>query len=335
MTENNRILFKSRPVGWVDSSNFKLVKEPVSEPGPGEVLVRNIFLSLDPYMRGRMRDEKRYTAGFELGKVLDGGGVGEVMRSNNASLVPGDLVTGRLGWENYTVAARGLLTKVDGKVGSLSHYLGVLGMPSMTAWVGMRNIGQPGEGETVFVSAASGAVGQIAGQIAKLNGCYVAGSVGSDEKVAYVIGELGFDAAFNYKTVSSLDVSLNEVCPSGIDVYFENVGGGMLEAVLLQLNPYARIVACGMISQYNLEEPEGVKNLSTMVGNKVKMQGFIVSDHMDLQPEFFAEMSKWMANGKIKYREDITRGVENAPAAFIGMLKGKNFGKQVIQISDP
>ena len=163
----------------------------------------------------------------------------------------------------------------------------------------------------------------------------MAGSVGSDEKVAYVIGELGFDAAFNYKTVSSLDVSLNEVCPSGIDVYFENVGGGMLEAVLLQLNPYARIVACGMISQYNLEEPEGVKNLSTMVGNKVKMQGFIVSDYMDLQPEFFAEMSKWMANGKIKYREDIIRGVENAPAAFIGMLKGKNFGKQVIQISDP
>ena len=205
----------------------------------------------------------------------------------------------------------------------------------MTAWVGMRNIGQPDEGETVFVSAASGAVGQIAGQIAKLKGCYVAGSVGSDEKVAYVIGELGFDAAFNYNTVSSLDVSLNEVCPSGIDVYFENVGGGMLEAVLLQLNPYARIVACGMISQYNLEEPEGVKNLSTMVGNKVKMQGFIVSDHMDLQPEFFAEMSKWMANGKIKYREDITRGVENAPAAFIGMLKGKNFGKQVIQIADP
>ena len=335
MTENTRILFKSRPLGWVNATHFELVKEPVSEPGPGEVLVRNIFLSLDPYMRGRMRDEKRYTVGFELGKVLDGGGVGEVMRSNNASFVAGDLVTGRLGWENYTVAGHALLTKVDSNVGSLSHYLGVLGMPSMTAWVGMRNIGQPDEGETVFVSAASGAVGQIAGQIAKSNGCYVAGSVGSDEKVAYVIDELGFDAAFNYKTVSSLDESLNGVCPSGIDVYFENVGGSMLEAVLLQLNPYGRIVACGMISQYNLEEPQGIKYLSTIVGNKIKIQGFIVSDHMDLQPEFFAEMSQWMANGKIKYREDIIRGVENAPAAFIGMLKGKNFGKQVIQIADP
>ena len=197
MTENTRILFKSRPLGWVNATHFELVKEPVSEPGPGEVLVRNIFLSLDPYMRGRMRDEKRYTVGFELGKVLDGGGVGEVMRSNNSSFVAGDLVTGRLGWENYTVAGHRLLTKVDSDVGSLSHYLGVLGKPSMTAWVGMRNIGQPDEGETVFVSAASGAVGQIAGQIAKLNGCYVAGSVGSDEKVAYVIDELGFDAAFN------------------------------------------------------------------------------------------------------------------------------------------
>jgi NADPH-dependent curcumin reductase CurA len=208
-------------------------------------------------------------------------------------------------------------------------------MPSMTAWVGMRNIGQAKKGETVYVSAASGAVGQIAGQIAKLQGCYVAGSAGTDEKVAYIKDELGFDAAFNYKTATSLPGALSAVSPNGIDVYFENVGGAMLEAVLLQLNPHARIIACGMISQYNLEQPEGVKNLGTMVGNKVKMQGFIVSDHMDLQPEFFAEMSGWLAGGKIKYRESITQGVENAPAAFIGMLKGENFGKQVVQISEP
>ncbi len=335
MTENTRVLFKSRPTGWVDASHFEIVTVPVADPGPGEILVRNIFLSVDPYMRGRMRDEKRYTAGFALGEVLDGGGVGEVVSSNADGLVPGDLVSGRLGWEKFTVATPDILNKVDGKVASLSHYLGVLGMPSMTAWVGMRNIGEPKEGETVYVSAASGAVGQIAGQIAKLKGCHVAGSAGSDDKVAYVRDELGFDTAFNYKSVSSLDHALMSACPDGIDVYFENVGGAMLDAVLLRANPYARIVACGMISQYNLETPEGVKNLATMVGNKVKMQGFIVSDHMDLQPEFFAEMSQWLAEGKIIYRESITQGVENAPAAFIGMLKGENFGKQVVQVSDP
>jgi len=335
MTENTRVLFKSRPIGWVDASHFEIVTAPMADPGEGEVLVRNIFMSLDPYMRGRMRDEARYTAGFTLGDVLDGGGVGEIVVSNVDQFLAGDLVTGRLGWENFTVTTADLLNKVDGNVGSLSHYLGVLGMPSMTAWVGMRNIGQAKEGEAVYVSAASGAVGQVAGQIAKLQGCYVAGSAGSDQKVAYIRDELGFDGAFNYKTASSLDDALSAACPKGIDVYFENVGGAMLEAVLLQLNPHARIIACGMISQYNLEKPEGVRNLSTMVGNKVKMQGFIVSDHMDLQAEFMAEMSGWLADGKVKYREDVTQGVENAPAAFIGMLKGENFGKQVVQISEP
>ncbi|MBT4042046.1 MAG: NADP-dependent oxidoreductase [Rhodospirillaceae bacterium] len=335
MAENTQILFKSRPTGWVDASHFEVAKGPVAEPGPGEVLVRNIFMSLDPYMRGRMRDQKSYTPGFELGQVLQAGAVGEVTASNDPALAVGDLVEGRLGWETYSVAKAASVNKVDGNVASLSHYLGVLGMPSMTAWVGLRNIGQPKAGETVYVSAASGAVGQVAGQIAKLQGCYVAGSAGSDDKAAYIRDDLGFDAAFNYKTASSLSEGLRQVCPNGIDVYFENVGGAMLDAVLLQLNPYARVVACGMISQYNLEKPEGVKNLGTIVGNKVRMQGFIVSDHMDLKAEFMAEMSGWLAAGKIKYREDITQGIENAPAAFIGMLKGKNFGKQVVQIGDP
>ncbi len=333
MTENTQILFKSRPTGWVDASHFEVAKGPAAEPGPGEVQVRNIFMSLDPYMRGRMRDQKSYTPGFELGQVLQAGAVGEVMASNDPSLAVGDLVEGRLGWETYSVAKAGQVNKVDGKVASLSHYLGVLGMPSMTAWVGLRNIGQPKAGEAVYVSAASGAVGQVAGQIAKLQGCHVAGSAGSDDKVAYIRDELGFDAAFNYKTASSLGDGLAQVCPKGIDVYFENVGGAMLDAVLLKLNPYARVVACGMISQYNLEKPEGVKNLGTVVGNKVRIQGFIVSDHMDLKAEFMAEISGWLAAGKIKYREDITQGIENAPAAFIGMLKGENFGKQVVQIA--
>ena len=334
MTENTQILFKSRPTGGVDASHFEVAAGPVGEPGAGEVLVRNIFMSLDPYMRGRMRDQKSYAPGFELGQVLQAGMVGEVVASNDPSLAVGDLVEGRLGWETYSVAQAGAVNRVDGNVASLSHYLGVLGMPSMTAWVGLRNIGQPREGETVYVSAASGAVGQIAGQIAKMHGCHVAGSAGSFEKAAYIMDELGFDAAFNYKEASSLGDALGQACPDGIDVYFENVGGAMLDAVLLKVNPYARIVACGMISQYNLEKPEGVKNLGTMVGNKVKMQGFIVSDHMDLKSEFMAEMSGWLADGKIKYREDITQGLENAPAAFIGMLKGENFGKQVVQIGE-
>ncbi|MFP6748302.1 MAG: NADP-dependent oxidoreductase [Alphaproteobacteria bacterium] len=335
MTENTQILFKSRPTGWVDASHFEIVQTSLADPGPGEILVRNIFLSLDPYMRGRMRDRKSYTPGFELGKVLQAGAVGEVVASNDLALAEGDLVEGRLGWENYTVVSAALVDKVDGKAASLSHYLGVLGMPAMTAWIGLRNIGQPRTGETVYVSAASGAVGQVAGQIAKMHGCHVAGSAGSDHKVAYIQDELGYDAAFNYKTAPSLDEALAASCPKGIDVYFENVGGAMLDAVLLRVNSYARIVACGMISQYNLAEPKGVKNLSTMVGNKVRMQGFIVSDHMDQKPAFMAEMSGWLAEGKIKYREDITEGIENAPAAFIGMLKGENFGKQIIKISDP
>ena len=333
MAENTRILFKSRPTGWVDASHFEIAKGPVAEPASNEVLIRNIFMSLDPYMRGRMREQKSYTPGFELGQVLQAGAVGEVIVSNDASLAVGDLVEGRLGWETYSVAKATNVNKVDGNVGSLSHYLGVLGMPSMTAWVGLRNIGQPKPGETVYVSAASGAVGQVAGQIAKMLGCHVAGSAGSDAKVAYIRDELGFDTAFNYQTVASLGDALAQACPKGIDVYFENVGGAMLDAVLLKVNPYARIVACGMISQYNLEKPEGVKNLGTIVGNKVKMQGFIVSDHMDLKAEFMAEMSGWLATGKVKYREDITQGIENAPSAFIGMLKGKNFGKKIVRIA--
>lgn len=332
MVANRQILFKSRPTGWVNSSNFEVINGPAAEPGPGEVQVRNIFMSLDPYMRGRMRDQKSYTPGFELGQVLQAGIVGEITISNDESLKVGDIVEGRLGWENYSVSKSNRLNKVDGNIVSLSHYLGVLGMPSMTAWIGLRNIGQPKENEAVYISAASGAVGQIAGQIAKLKGCHVAGSAGSDDKVAYIREELGFDAAFNYKTVASIALGLEHSCPNGIDVYFENVGGEMLDAVLLKLNPYARVVACGMISQYNLEKPQGIKNLGIVVGNKVKIQGFIVSDHMDLKEEFMREMSAWIDEGKIKYREDIIQGLENAPSAFIGMLKGKNFGKQVIQI---
>lgn len=332
---NTRIMFKSRPTGWVAPENFEIVTAEAPEPGPDDVLVRNIYMSLDPYMRGRMNAGKSYISGFQLGEVMMAGVVGQVAASNNAAFAEGDYVNGMLGWENYSLVPGGKgLTKVDPSIAPLSYYLGVLGMPGMTAYVGLLDIGEPKEGDTVYISAASGAVGQIVGQIAKIKGCRVVGSAGSDDKVAYIRDELGFDAAFNYRTVESLDAGLRETCPDGIDVYFENVGGEMLDAVLNRINPFARIVACGMISQYNKEKPDGVHNLMSLVRCKAKIHGFIVSDHWDRLPAFLKDMGGWLKDGRVKYREDIAQGLENAPAAFIGMLKGENFGKQVVQITD-
>lgn len=335
MSENNlQVLFKSRPSGWVVPENFELHEGTVPEPGDGDVLVRNRYMSVDPYMRNRMNDVKSYVEGFKLGKVLTGGVVGEVAKSNNPAFKEGDQVSGMLGWENYTNVPGGAgLMKVDGSLAPLSWYLGVLGMPGMTAHVGLLKIGQPKEGETVYVSAASGAVGQIVGQIAKLKGCRVVGSAGSDEKVAFITEQCGFDAGFNYKKVDSLGETLRTHCPDGIDVYFENVGGRMLEAVLNQMNPFGRVSACGMISQYNLEKPEGVHTLLNVVGKRLRIEGFIVSDHFAELPTFIQEMGGWLKNGDITYREDVKEGLENAPAAFIGMLKGENFGKQVVKIA--
>ncbi len=335
MAGNTQVIFKSRPVGWVGEEHFEIREVPVPEPGDGDVLVRNIYLSVDPYMRGRMRAGKSYAPGFELGQVLVGSAVGQVDKSNNPQYSTGDFVTGMLGWEHFTLVAGGAgLRPVDPGLAPLSHYLGVLGMPGMTAYVGLLDIGEPREGETVVVSAASGAVGQIVGQIAKLKGCRVIGSAGSDDKVAFITEELGFDSGFNYKTAASLGEALDGHCGGGIDVYFDNVGGAMLDAVLARINVGARLVECGMISQYNLVEPEGVANLMMLVGNRARMQGFIVSDHFDRLPGFIAEMAGWLRDGSVKYREDIVEGVENAPAAFIRMLRGENFGKQVVQLGD-
>jgi NADPH-dependent curcumin reductase CurA len=332
---NTQILFKSRPVGWVDPSNFEIVENEVGKPGDGEVLIRNLYLSVDPYMRGRMRDTKSYVPGFTLGEPLQGGGVGEVIQSDSADIPVGAYVTGMLGWEEYTVAPVAGLTVVSPETARLSSYLGALGMPSMTAWVGMTTIGKPKAGETVVVSAASGAVGQVVGQIAKLKGCRVVGTVGSQEKLDYIVGDLGFDVGINYRTTSSIGEALGEACPNGIDVYFENVGGEMLDAVLARVNPFSRIIACGMISQYNLQQPDGIHNLMSVIANRVLIQGFIVSDHKDQAAAFHAEMSDWLRTGRVVYREDITEGLTNAPAAFIGMLKGDNFGKAVVEIAKP
>lgn len=332
---NTQVLFKARPSGWVDESHFEIVESESAAPAEGEVLVRNLYLSVDPYMRGRMRAAKSYTAGFELGKPLQGGGVGEVVNSRSEAFPVGSYVSGMVGWENYTTAPAKAFMQVDPKLAPLSAYIGALGMPSMTAWYGMKEIGKAKPGETVVISAASGAVGQIAGQMAKMIGCRVVGTVGSDEKLRYILDELSFDAGINYKTTDSLGGALDEACPDGIDVYFENVGGAMLDAVLARVNPFARIIACGMISQYNLEKPDGVHNLMSIIANRVLMQGFIVSDHYARMPEFHAEMGGWLKDGKIRYREDVTQGIENAPAAFIGMLKGENFGKAMVEIAKP
>lgn len=332
--DNIQVIFKARPTGWVDESHFEIRAGTAGEPRAGEVLVKNLYMSVDPYMRGRMREGRSYVAGFELGKVLEAGVVGVVIESRDETMPEGTFVTGTLGWEQYSLARGKGLRKVDPKAAPLSYYLGVLGMPGMTAWVGLEAIGKPQPGETVYVSAASGAVGQVVGQIAKLKGCRVTGSAGSDEKVAYIVGELGFDAGFNYRNAESLTKALREVCPDGIDVYFENVGGKMLDAVLTRVNMHARIVACGMISQYNLARPEGVHNLMTIVGNRVLMRGFIVSDHYDRLPEFEEQMIGWLGEGKLHYRETVTEGIENAPRAFIGMLKGENFGKAVVHVGD-
>lgn len=332
---NIQVLFKSRPVGWVDHTHFEIVENEAGQPADGEVLIRNLYLSVDPYMRGRMRESKSYIAAFVLGEPLQGGGVGEVVASNAADLPVGSYVTGLVGWEEYTVAPAKRLTVVNPDVAPLPSFIGALGMPGMTAWIGMKNIGRQQSGETVVVSAAAGAVGQMVGQIAKLSGCRVVGIVGTDQKRDFVVRDLGFDAAINYKTTPAIGSALKDSCPQGIDVYFDNVGGEILDAVLARVNPFARIAACGMISQYNLEKPDGIRNLLNIVGNRVLIQGFIVSDHMDRLAEFHAEMGEWLQTGTITYRQDVTQGIANAPTAFIGMLKGENFGKAIVEVAQP
>jgi len=332
-TGNRQIVLKRRPEGWVGEADFALREAAPPPLGQGDVLVRNIYLSLDPYMRGRMNAGKSYAEPFALDEVLKGRVIGEVVESRHPDFKAGEVVFGMLGWEEYSLAPGAeSLRHVDPALAPLPYYLGALGMPGMTAWYGMLEIGRPATGECVYVSAAAGAVGQIAGQIAKLKGGRVVGSAGDDAKVAYVTAELGFDAAFNYRTVPSHLEALQQHCPEGIDVYFDNVGGAMLEAALEQANAGARFVECGMISQYNLVQPEGVRNLTHLTRKRITMQGFIISDHAHHLQEFLAEMAAWLGSGAVKYRVDVAEGLERAPAAFVGMLKGRNFGKQVVRI---
>jgi NADPH-dependent curcumin reductase CurA len=330
--KNRRVVLASRPAGWVTEANFRLEEVALPQPGAGEVLVKNAFLSLDPYMRGRMNDGKSYAARQELGEVMIGGTVGEVVESRNPKFAAGDKVLGMLGWQQYGLSDGKGLNKIDASRVPVSAYLGVLGMPGVTAWVGLLDLCQPKAGETVVVSAASGAVGSVVGQIAKLKGCRAVGIAGGKAKCDYVVKELGFDACVDYKA-GALNDGLKAALPDGVDCYFENVGGEILDAVLRRMNAFSRIAVCGLISQYNATEPYGVKTFQSILTNRIKVQGFIVSDRMELWPAALADLAGWVAAGKIKYRETVTEGLENAPKAFIGLLKGENFGKQLVRLA--
>jgi NADPH-dependent curcumin reductase CurA len=332
MPTNRRVLLASRPTGWVSEANFRIEEAPLRAPADGEVLVKNLWLSLDPYMRGRMNEGKSYAAKQEIGEVMIGGTVGEVVESRNPKFAKGDQVLGMLGWQQYGLSDGKGLNKVDASRVPLSAYLGVLGMPGVTAWVGLLDICQPKSGETVVVSAASGAVGSVVGQIAKIKGCRAVGIAGGTQKCEYVTKQLGFDACVDYKT-GALNDDLKAAVPGGIDCYFENVGGEILDAALRRMNAFSRIAVCGLISQYNATEPYGVKTVQSILTNRIKVQGFIVSDRMELWPKALADLAGWVAGGKIKYRETVTEGLENAPKAFIGLLKGENFGKQLVRIA--
>ncbi|MBS0595073.1 MAG: NADP-dependent oxidoreductase [Proteobacteria bacterium] len=327
----------SRPSGEASPDNFRLVEAPVPELQDGQLLVRHHYLSVDPYMRGRMNEGKSYAAAQPLNEVMQGGTVGEVAASKSDAYRVGDRVVGMGGWQQYQVvdgAQRGLLRKVDAAQVPLAAYLGAVGMPGVTAWVGLNTIIAPKAGETVVVSAASGAVGSVVGQLAKARGCRAVGLAGGPEKCRAVTEEFGFDACIDYRAhpdLKSLSAALKAACPDGIDGYFENVGGLILDAVLLRANAFARIALCGMIAGYD-GAPIPMAAPQLLLVNRIKLQGFIVTEHMQHWPAALQELGTLVATGKLKYRESIAQGIEAAPEAFIGMLKGRNFGKQLVKL---
>jgi len=332
MATNKQVLLANRPTGWVQESDFRVVETPVPDPGPGQMLVKIHWLSLDPYMRGRMSTGKSYAKPAEIGEPMVGGTVGEVVASAGGKFKVGDFLVGSLGWQQYALTNGEGLLKVDPKLVPPSAYLGVAGMPGATAWTGLFEHCQPRAGETVVVSAASGAVGSVVGQLAKMQGCRAVGIAGGRAKCDYVVRELGFDACVDYKS-GRLYEDLQAACPEGIDCYFENVGGPVMDTVLRLLNPFSRMALCGLISDYNSTEPYGVANIRSILVNRVKVQGFIVSDRMDIYMRAVQQLAVWVAQGRIRYRESIAEGLEMAPRAFIGMLKGENFGKQLVRVA--
>jgi NADPH-dependent curcumin reductase CurA len=337
MPTNRQILLDNRPKAEATVDNFKLVSSETPALKDGQVLVRHHFLSLDPYMRGRMNDSKSYAASQPLGEVMIGGTVGEVVESKNPKYAVGDQVVGMGGWQEYSVVDAeqpGALRKVDTTHVPLSHYLGAVGMPGVTAWYGLVKIINPKAGDTVVVSAATGAVGSSFGALAKARGCRAVGIAGGPEKCKYAVEELGFDACIDYrlhKDMYSLAKALKEACPNGIDGYFENVGGMILDAVLLRMNAFGRIAVCGMIAGYD-GQPLPLANPALILVNRLKVEGFIVSEHMEVWPEALKELGTLVGTGKLRPRETVAQGIASAPEAFLGLLKGKNFGKQLVKL---
>jgi NADPH:quinone reductase len=333
--ENRQIRLMNRPRGEPSESDFKLVEAPIPAPKEGELLVQALYLSLDPYMRGRMSDRASYAKPVEIGDVMTGGVVGRVLASRNSKFHDGDIVEGILGWQTHAISDGKGLRKIDPALAPISTALGVLGMPGLTAYFALLDLGKPKAGETVVVSAASGAVGGIVGQIAKLKGCRAVGTAGSEAKAEYCTKELGYDSCVNYRTSRDLAADLKAACPKGIDVYFDNVGGGVTDNVFPLLNFKARVIICGQISQYNLDKPElGPRLLWQLIRTRGRVEGFLVFDYAERYKEGLGELARWIKEGKIKYREDVTSGIENAPRKLIGLLKGENFGKALIKITD-
>jgi NADPH-dependent curcumin reductase CurA len=338
MPQNKQWLLDNRPQGEASASNFKLVTTDTPALQDGEVLVKHHFMSLDPYMRGRMNDAKSYAQPQPLGKVMQGGTVGEVVESRNPKYAVGDKVVGMGGWQQYAVIPAdqaGMLRKVDTTHVPLSHYLGAVGMPGVTAWYGLVKILEPKAGQTVTVSAASGAVGSAFGALAKARGLRAVGIAGGPEKCKYVTDELGFDACVDYKQhkdLKSLSAALKEACPNGIDGHFENVGGMGLDAVMLRANAFSRIALCGMIAGYD-GQPIPMQYPQMLLTNRMRLEGFIVSEHMEVWPEALKELGTLVGTGKLRPRESVAQGIEAAPEAFLGMLKGRNFGKQLVKVN--
>lgn len=334
---NRQITLAARPVGYPKETDFKLVQTTIPKPEDGHVLLKTLYLSVDPYMRGRMNASRSYAANVEHNEVMVGGVISEVIESRHSHFQVGDIVNANTGWQEYAVSGTDGLRKIDPSIAPISTGIGILGMPGLTAYFGLLEVGKLQDGETVFVSGAAGAVGSAVGQIAKIRGCRVVGSAGTDEKIDYITDELGFDAGFNYKNATDYQAKLAELCPDGIDVYFDNVGGQITDAVFPNLRVKGRVVICGQISQYNLENPEtGPRFLWHLITQRARIEGFLVFEFADRYAEALPQMAEWIKQGKLKYRETIAEGgIEKAPAAFISMLKGGNIGKQLVKIADP
>ena len=336
MSNTNRVYrLAKRPEGTPDHDTFELSEEEIPEPGPGEVLIKTLYLSVDPYMRDRMRAGESYADPWDVGDALQGAVVGEVVESNGARFDEGDIVTGELEWAEYATAPGPVLTEVNPELAPISTALGVLGMPGLTAYFGTREVAQPSAGDTFVVTGAAGAVGSVAGQLAKLQGARVVGFAGSDEKVSFLEDELGFDEGINYKTTDDYRAALDEAAPDGVDAYFDNVGGPITDAVFTRLNTDARVAVCGQISLYNSEEiPMGPRKLTQVIQSRATVEGLLVSDFEPRFEEAAKQLGQWVASDDISYRETVTEGIENAPDAFLGLFEGENIGKQLVQVAE-